>query len=447
MQNLFLIGVLSLAVIQTKGASGDNVTIYNSFENEFYEESDLNTMFNGEWEIQEHKEGYAFNTRIENAQKVDVALPQKGKESFIPMVKIEGTVGTGNIPSDYFYFVAPERCYFKCCYEPTKSPIKISLLDEKQNHIFDVTDVFDEENYGANGSLKKGAYYLKIENSNSTSVPYSVYLALESFTYFQNEKDRTITLNDDFMSKYQALVWQSDYLPKDSEPIDGLILENNHKKDHLMVNDYPNILSCSKNYRDVYKIVYLWGKDSFEKLLKDAQNLHSSLKQIQKNNETISNITTSLSMITTGLSMVSFLFSNKILDTVNLSLGIWSNILGNQVSWNFTELLFYIGFIEGAISNLGNNDGTVLKLMQDSFIQKKSSGTKKRPHYQYRLKFQQRISDIDNPESENYIFLRKTDDHREVKLIANQNNPSKTSGSFRAYANIDDVESLIWEKY
>lgn len=28
-----------------------------------------------------------------------------------------------------------------------------------------------------------------------------------------------------------------------------------------------------------------------------------------------------------------------------------------------------------------------------------------------------------------------------------QNNPSKTSGSFRAYANIDDVESLIWEKY
>ena len=145
--------------------------------------------------------------------------------------------------------------------------------------------------------------------------------------------------------------------------------------------------------------------------------------------------------------MVSFVFSNKILDTVNLSLGIWSNILGNQVSWNFTELLFYIGFIEGAISNLGNNDGTVLKLMQDSFIQKQSSGTKKRPHYQYRLKFQQRISDIDNPESENYIFLRKTDDHCDVKLIANQNNPSKTSGSFRAYANIDDVESLIWEKY
>lgn len=28
-----------------------------------------------------------------------------------------------------------------------------------------------------------------------------------------------------------------------------------------------------------------------------------------------------------------------------------------------------------------------------------------------------------------------------------QSNLSKTSGSFRAYANIDDVESLIWEKY
>lgn len=28
-----------------------------------------------------------------------------------------------------------------------------------------------------------------------------------------------------------------------------------------------------------------------------------------------------------------------------------------------------------------------------------------------------------------------------------QNNPSETSGSFRTYVNVDDVESLIWEKY
>lgn len=28
-----------------------------------------------------------------------------------------------------------------------------------------------------------------------------------------------------------------------------------------------------------------------------------------------------------------------------------------------------------------------------------------------------------------------------------QSNLSKTSGSFRAYVNVDDVESLIWEKY
>lgn len=28
-----------------------------------------------------------------------------------------------------------------------------------------------------------------------------------------------------------------------------------------------------------------------------------------------------------------------------------------------------------------------------------------------------------------------------------QNSPSEMSDSFRAYVNVDDVESLIWEKY
>lgn len=69
----------------------------------------------------------------------------------------------GRIPDDYYYFFIPDRAYFKCCYDPTKLLIEISILDENHNHMFDIKDYFDEENPSSNAFMKRGG--LLFENS------------------------------------------------------------------------------------------------------------------------------------------------------------------------------------------------------------------------------------------------------------------------------------------
>ena len=107
--------------------------------------------------------------------------------------------------------------------------------------MFDVKDYFDEENPSANAFMKRGAYYLKIHNPNNVSVTYEIYLGIRLDTKLIAENMRTLVLNDEFMSKHQAVVWQSDYLPKDSQPIDGALFEENHTNVYLQHLNYHGL--------------------------------------------------------------------------------------------------------------------------------------------------------------------------------------------------------------
>lgn len=446
MSGLLLIAALSLATVQVKGTSGEDVTIFNSFNYKTSGE-DEDTIFNGEFRIEEQKEDIdPFNTTLDSAKKIN--FPEAQNDWKHPMTKITGSVGTGRIPDDYYYFVIPDRAYFKCCYDPTKLPLEISILDENHNHMFDVKDYFDEEDPSSNAFMKRGAYYLKIHNPNNVSVTYGIYLGIRLDTELMAENMRTLVLNDEFLTKHQAVVWQSDYLPKDSQPIDGSLLEENHTNGLLTSFKLPRIVSCGRDYKEVYRVVYLWGKDSLNALLKDIDNLLVTLDKIKKENARITNLTTSLSMISSGLSMVSFFCSNKLLDTVSLGLGLVSNIIGNNIDWDYSDLYYHLGMIQGAIGNSDENDGLVLKLVQEASLEKKKTGSKKHFITKYRLKIEEKVRS-DNGEllKDDTIIARKSKHHEEIRIVANKVSDSGTSGCFKIYDNVNDVDHLIWENY
>lgn len=190
------------------------------------------------------------------------------------------------------------------------------------------------------------------------------------------------------------------------------------------------------------------GKDSLNALLKDIDNLLVTLDKIKKENARITNLTTSLSMISSGLSMVSFFCSNKLLDTVSLGLGLVSNIIGNNIDWDYSDLYYHLGMIQGAIGNSDENDGLVLKLVQEASLEKKKTGSKKHFITKYRLKIEERVRS-DNGEllKDDAIIARKSKHHEEIRIVANKVSDSGTSGCFKIYDNVNDVDHLIWENY
>ena len=377
-----------------------------------------------------------------------INFPEPKNDWQLPMRKITGSVGTGRIPDDYYYFFIPDRAYFKCCYDPTKLLIEISILDENHNHMFDIKDYFDEENPSSNAFMKRGAYYLKIHNPNSASVAYGIYLSIRLDTELMAENMRTLVLNDEFMTKHQAVVWESDYLPKDCQPIDGPLLAENHTDGLLTTYKLPKIVSCAKDYKEIYRVVYLWGKDSLNALLKDVDNLLVTLDKIKAKNAGLTNVTTSLTMVSTGLSMVSFFCSNKLLDTINLGLGLVSNIIGNEIDWDWSNLYFHLGVIHGAIGNSDENDGLILKLVQEASLEKTKTGSKKHFITKYRLKIKEKVN-TDSGEliKEDSMIVRKSKHHEEIRIVADKVSPSNTSGCFKIYDNVSDVDHLIWENY
>ena len=71
MSGLLLITALSLAVVQVKGVSGEDITIFNSFNYKTFGE-DEDTTFNGEFRIEEQKEDIQpFNTTLDSAKKIN----------------------------------------------------------------------------------------------------------------------------------------------------------------------------------------------------------------------------------------------------------------------------------------------------------------------------------------------------------------------------------------
>ncbi len=69
MMNFFLLAVVGLTMVQAKGISGSDITIFNSFNYKVFGENEC-LAFNGEFDIEEQKEDItSFNTTIDSAKK------------------------------------------------------------------------------------------------------------------------------------------------------------------------------------------------------------------------------------------------------------------------------------------------------------------------------------------------------------------------------------------
>ncbi|GEM_PF-6307850 len=129
-------------------------------------------------------------------------------------------------------------------------------------------------------------------------------------------------------------------------------------------------------------------------------------------------------------------------------MGLVSNIIGNEIDWDWSDLYFHLGVIHGAIGNSDENDGLILKLVQEASLEKTKTGSKKHFITKYRLNIKEKVN-TDSGEliKEDSMIVRKSKHHEEIRIVADKVSPSNTSGCFKIYDNVSDVDHLIWENY
>lgn len=318
------------------------------------------------------------------------------------------------------------------------------VYDEQGNELFEITD--DDEKYGPTALFKKGIYFVVVSTglSYNGSQEYSFYMWSELA-----KSEEKVTIDEEMMSKYKALVWESDYVPGGVKAVDGTVVKSGAKGRRTPWKYTGGFYSCNVDEEFLYRSIYIWSKDSFESMKKDIENVETAVKEARAKRDDLETAWNKVSLATGAIGWVLGFVPGggtfaQALSTISLGSSLIAMSIGNGTKLKDglieKQCLRLKGSLEAA------SDGTIISIKESAAIRLFKDDDKYIKHHTYKLKFNPYVNQLNDTHcSVERIFPNlpyPTYDmwlhHGGEKEIV-----SDCQGTFKAYTNLADLKPLF----
>ena len=392
-----------------------------------------------------HHEGSADHPSMGSAERLEFTDVSYDKSLYSYLTVSGSTQGLNK--RDVYSFLVKDRMTMHCKFLQWPSGMSGYVVSEKGEKLLEFAD--DGEGYGPTALLKKGIYFLYVDSDDPSKADYSVSMGAH-----YAESGEKVTIDAGFMSKYKALVWESDYVPGAADPIDGTVLKSGSKSRRGSWKYTGGFYSCKTDEEFLYRSIYIWSRDAFDALKSDIDIFEKTTEELLKKYDTIE---TALNYTSSGTGVVSLAVSffkpTQILGTplsvISLSTSFIAMTIGDHAELKekcaaIKQCERIKGSIESAV------DGTVLSIKEGCAIKKYTSGDKYIKCARWELKFQPYITST----GDSYLVTNRRIDQpfptynawMDYGSTEKDEIISDCQGTFTAYKNYNDVKPLIKEQ-
>ena len=321
------------------------------------------------------------------------------------------------------------------------------VYDEQGNELFEITD--DDEKYGPTALFKKGIYFVVVSTglSYNGSQEYSFYMWSELA-----KSEEKVTIDEEMMSKYKALVWESDYVPGGVEPIDGTVVRSTKETMGVVPLEITGCLySCKVDETFLYRSIYIWSSDSFESLKTDLEAYENAAKEALNKN---ADVYTKISWVSVGTSVASIAVSflpyvgaplSLALSAASLVTSLIPMTIGNETKLDLNLVKLQCERIRGSIDNAV--DGSIISLKESAVVHLYKNDDIFVRRHSYKLKFEPYTKP--NGDTYNSVDRRIGDPFPTYDMWLHHNGKdeitSDCQGTFKTYTNLKDIKPLVKE--
>ncbi len=373
----------------------------------------------------------------------EMKLPSGNNRLYSRILEVNGGFSRYN-QTDVYFFNVDDRMTVECRFETNDSTTTAYVSNENRTKLFDVC----KNNEGvdtANALLKKGGYYLTVTTSSYSGPGYRIEICAS----YADSKEK-LTVDDNFMKKYKALVWESDYIPGAVEPVDGAIIRKAYKPSRRGSWSYTGrYISGEVNKEYLYRSIYIWTEDAFKALEHDINLYETAAKEaIKKAN----NIVTNLSMVSTATGVVGYVLSfipkvsgtlGQAISSISLSTSLMAICVGNNTDLNYELIEKQCERIKGSLDAYG--PGTILSIKESASVRFYTNDSKYTKRHYYKLKFTPYVNQLNDTHS---IVERRSGGKFPTYDVYLRHNAEKEivsdcQGIFKAYSDISQIKPLI----
>lgn len=390
----------------------------------------------------EYAEKVSGNKTYLAAEKME--LPTGNLRFYNRSLDVSGSLSRFNT-NDTYYINLDDRMITEFRFITDDQNVTAYVSDENRTKLFDVFQK-DESKGLPSGLLTKGAYYLTVSGSGYTDVNYKINI----FASYADSKKK-LTIDEDFMSKYTALVWESDYVPGAVDPIDGTTIRTDYKPSRRSPWSHKGrFVSGELDKQYLYRSVYIWTKDAYEDLYNDVQLYKNKLLEISKNTKEIAAkwSTTSSTTGAAGFFVTFFPVVGGVLGTalggVSLATSIIAACIGSSSEIDTDLAIRQCESIKGSLDKRAS--GAILSFKEAVIVKSYTNDTKYTKRHYQKIRFQPYL---DYYKNDTYSIVEKGADedkypsydarlrHGDAKQII-----SDCQGTFTAYKNYKDIKPL-----
>ncbi len=382
-----------------------------------------------------HNEG----TGIHNSRKNAEELATVGAKDY--NLGIRGTTTTSN-KNDVYSFHVVDRTLVNFRFTMRGANIEGKVQDERGKELFEFK--YGSESDNPTALLKKGIYFVVLINNDGTDASYIVSMSAKPAP-----SSETITIDADMMSKYKALVWESDYVPGGADPIDGTVVKTAMRSRRSPWSYTGGFYSCKTDEEFLARSIYIWSNDVFELLRKDIKNYRETALKILEENGNKQSIAAIFENISSGTGAISGFFCKFVpivgkqigtaLKAISFATSIPSFIIGNSVKLVNTEVDFQCGRVLGALD--GAKDGKIISLKQNAVIRYYENDSQYIKRHTWKLRYIPHL----NEENKTYSVVERSvgDDYPTYDMKLHHGSEkeivSDCQGTFKAYTSIKDI--------
>lgn len=380
----------------------------------------------------EEKEGVNGNNNLRYAEELPVS---EDGEIINGSLRLTGSLSSSD-KTDMYYFCLPDRTNVWANFAGSIDGVAGAIyLDNPHDKIESILELGVKHTMSPNLYLPKGTYYLVVTNAGEENVNYTIGF---SFACVTNISRESVTVNSDFVSKNKILVWESDFLPKNSDAVDGTVLysySTGRTSPGYKLYTPPKLGGLS--YDGVYRYTLLWTKedqkelrDEIEALKKILSDKNSEIGSKNLHLEIVSTIAETLEFVV-GLFLPGAtvpLATLQVLGTIIFS------CLGLNYTWTYDNLQKQLERLHGSLD--GASPGTAIFIREDAYVKQYRVKHTHGSIVTYKVKFKPHIED------ETYSHVLRRVDEDPVKLDDHLNDISDCCGTFKYYDSLSDLPSL-----
>lgn len=374
-----MLSILLLPFVCLSSSFATNETLkddYNAFPSICADKNKITEEYKKAWDeelamsntyVLTHKEGSSNNDTRLVAEKID--FPSEDDKNAKHTTIIQGSFSS-NDTVDCYYFLIPDRSYVWISFDNSNLTSKALLYAESPKD--DSEKLYDlERNTNSNPDiyLKKGAYYLVVNDHSNTNANYNI-----NVSYKLDDNSETVHLTKDIRENKNVLVWTSDFLPKNSEPKDGTTLYSKltGKGVPSTQKKWLPIRSCNTTYNEIYQCVCIWKEEQFKEMLDGVNQLRNA---ISANESKLSNKKFYLEIakkVNDAAGVIGYVISfinstaGSIISTVNIGLSLAIGLIGQNYETDYNSLMDQLKVYYGALN--AATDGTVIYFSFDASI-------------------------------------------------------------------------------